>query len=67
MADLHLMLVLSDGCTYSSLNGASIMGITEADCFDLHNGTREPADLKPVFEIALTEFFPNNTISSSDC
>lgn len=54
----HAILVLSDGSTWSTIQGASLCIITEQEMQALEDGDICPADLKPLAEILLSNAIP---------
>lgn len=54
----HAILVLSDGSTWSTIQGASLCIITDEEMQALEDGDIDPADLAPLAEIQLTNALP---------
>lgn len=61
MKNLHAILVLSDGETWSEVEGASICIITEDDLERLQEGTLGGEDIRPIFEMGLADYTVRNS------
>ena len=61
MKNLHAILVLSDGETWSEVEGASICIITEEDLERLQEGTLGGEDIRPIFEMGLADYTVRNS------
>ena len=60
MKNIHAILVLSDGETWSEVEGASICIITEEDLERLQEGTLGGEDIRPIFEMGLADYTMRN-------
>jgi hypothetical protein len=54
--ETHAILFLSDGKTWSEINGTSICIVTRKDMIDLSEGILQPHDIDPLFEIGLKDY-----------
>jgi len=52
----HTIIVLPDGTTWSTINGCSIITITDEQFRDLCEDRVDANDLKPLSEIGLGDF-----------
>lgn len=55
MANTYKIVVLNDGSTYSGVDGAAILVISEADHDALANDEIDVDDIKPIARIELSE------------
>lgn len=51
----HTIIILSDGETYSIVDGCSLAIITDEEMSELEYGRKEVKDLRPIMEIALRD------------
>ena len=54
----HTIVVLSDGQTWNTINGCSILVINDDQFDDLCNDRIDAGDLKPIVEIGLQNMTP---------
>lgn len=55
---VHTIVVLSDGETWSTLDGSSICVVTDEELQALIDGDIDTRDLQPIAEIALQNLTP---------
>lgn len=56
----HAILVMDDGETWGGVEGASICLITEEDLERLTEGDLDVKDIRPIFEMGLTDYTVRN-------
>ena len=56
MSKNHVIVVLSDGETWMTLTGSSLVVVSDEEFKDLCLGQTDVRDLHPLVEIGLTEF-----------
>ena len=61
MTKAHAILVMADGETWDTLEGASICLITEEDLERLGSGEIDAKDLRPIFEMGLEDYTVRNS------